>query len=91
MGRQDKDRAGVVVVRQGRLALIERHRGAQHYFAVPGGGVERGESIAQAAQREAEEELGVAVKLGALRVAVNRPATFDNTSPPRAFGAPLPG
>ena len=66
-----KDRAGVVVIRHGRLALIERRRDAQHYFAVPGGGVEKGETIAEAALREAEEELGVPVALGALRVSIN--------------------
>jgi 8-oxo-dGTP pyrophosphatase MutT (NUDIX family) len=61
----------VVIVRGGKLALIERFRGDQHYFAVPGGGVERGESIAEAAHREAEEELGVPVALGRLRVSIN--------------------
>jgi 8-oxo-dGTP pyrophosphatase MutT (NUDIX family) len=66
-----KERAGVVIVRAGRLALIERHRAGQHYFAVPGGGVEHGETVAEAAQREAEEELGVPVQLGALRVSIN--------------------
>jgi 8-oxo-dGTP pyrophosphatase MutT (NUDIX family) len=71
MAKQDKDRAGVVIVRAGRLALIERHRGGQHYFAVPGGGIEKGESIAEAAHREAEEELGVPVTLGSLRVSIN--------------------
>jgi 8-oxo-dGTP pyrophosphatase MutT (NUDIX family) len=71
MGKQHKDRAGVVIVRHGRLALIERFRDGQHYFAVPGGGVERGETVAEAAHREAEEELGVPVVLGSLRVSVN--------------------
>jgi 8-oxo-dGTP diphosphatase len=66
-----RDRAGVVVVRHGRIALIERHRAGQHYFVIPGGGVERGETLAEAAQREAEEELGVGVLLGELRVAIN--------------------
>ena len=61
----------MVIVRAGRLALIERHRGGQHYFAVPGGGVERGETLADAAHREAEEELGVPVTLGSLRVSIN--------------------
>ena len=58
-------------MRDGRLALIERYRDDQHYFAVPGGGVEKGETIAEAAHREAEEELGVPVVLGSLRVAIN--------------------
>lgn len=65
-----KVRAGVVIVREGRLAVIERVRGGQHYWVLPGGAVERGESTAQAARREAEEELGVTVRLGSLRVLV---------------------
>lgn len=57
-------RARVVLVRDGRIALIERHREEQHYFLFPGGGVEAGESAAEAAIREAWEELGVRVELG---------------------------
>lgn len=58
-------------MRNGRIALIERRRDGQHYFVVPGGGVETGETVAQAALREAEEELGVPVVLGSLRVSIN--------------------
>ena len=61
----------MIVVRDGRVALIKRFRNERHYHVIPGGGVERGETIAQAAQREAEEELGVEVTLGALRVSIN--------------------
>ncbi|MEY2470911.1 MAG: 8-oxo-dGTP diphosphatase [Actinomycetota bacterium] len=71
MSKQHAERAGVVIVRHGRLALIERRRADQHYFAVPGGSVEKGETVAHAAHREAEEELGVAVVLGELRVSIN--------------------
>jgi 8-oxo-dGTP diphosphatase len=66
-----KERAGVVVVHDGRLALIKRFRNGRLYYAVPGGGIEKGESLEQAAQREAEEELGVGATLGALRVSIN--------------------
>ena len=59
------------MVRRGRLALIKRLRAGRLYYVIPGGGVEDGESIAEAAQREAEEELGVGVTLGPLRVAIN--------------------
>lgn len=61
-------RSGVVLVQNHKLALIERHRGGQHYFSVPGGGVESGETPEQAAIREALEELGVHVVLQRLLV-----------------------
>jgi 8-oxo-dGTP diphosphatase len=64
------DRARVVIVRKGKVAAIERFRQGQHYWVMPGGGVEKGETVAQAALREAVEELGVAVRLGSLRAVI---------------------
>ena len=57
-------RARVVLVEDGRVALIERYRAGQLYYLFPGGGVESGETAAAAAIREAWEELGVRVELG---------------------------
>jgi 8-oxo-dGTP diphosphatase len=59
----DRVRAGVVIVEDGRLAVIERHREDRHYFTLPGGGVDAGETVERAAVREALEELGVEVEL----------------------------
>jgi 8-oxo-dGTP diphosphatase len=59
-------RARVVVVEDGRLALIRRRRDGRLYHLFPGGGVEAGETPEQAAVREAWEELGVRVELGPL-------------------------
>ena len=59
-------RAAVVILENGRVALIERVRDRRTYFVFPGGGVEAGESPQQAAVREAYEELGVNVELGDL-------------------------
>jgi ADP-ribose pyrophosphatase YjhB (NUDIX family) len=49
----------------GRLLLV-RHAGHDDGWAVLGGGVELGESPAEAAVREAREEIGAHVRLGRL-------------------------
>ena len=54
-------RAGIVLIQDGKVALIERHRAGLDYFVFPGGGVDEGESPEQAAIREAMEELGIEV------------------------------
>lgn len=56
-------RAGIVLIEDNKVALIERHRAGLHYFVFPGGGVDEGESPEQAAIREAMEELGLAVTI----------------------------
>ena len=61
-------RAGVIAIRDGEIALIERVRDGRRYWVLPGGGIEAGETAAQAAAREAREELGVDVELGPMLV-----------------------
>ena len=58
-----RNRSGIILIEDGKLALIERHKQGRHYFAFPGGVVEAGESDEQAAVREAEEELGIRVEI----------------------------
>jgi 8-oxo-dGTP pyrophosphatase MutT (NUDIX family) len=54
-------RAGIVLLKEDKVALIERYRAGFHYFIFPGGGVDEGELPEQAAVREAKEELGIDV------------------------------
>jgi 8-oxo-dGTP diphosphatase len=56
-------RAGIVLIQDGKVALIERHRAGLDYFVFPGGGTNEGETPEQAAIREAMEELGVEVAI----------------------------
>jgi 8-oxo-dGTP diphosphatase len=58
-----RTRAGIVLIEENKVALIERHRAGLDYFVFPGGGVDEGESPEQAAVREAMEELGVEVAI----------------------------
>ncbi len=66
-------RAGAVVFYDGQLVAIERRRpGGEHYFLVPGGRVEQGESAEEAVIRELREEAGLVVRVGALLATVAR-------------------
>ncbi len=78
-----RNRAGVIVVKDGSVALIERHREGRRYWVVPGGGVEPGETVADAARREGQEELGVPITLGPLLVELL--ARYADGSPGQHF------
>lgn len=58
-----RNRSGIILIEENKLALIERHRAGRHYFTFPGGGVDEGESPQETAIREAEEELGIRVEI----------------------------
>lgn len=54
-------RAGVILIEDDQVSLIERFRGGVHYYVFPGGGVDIGETPYDAAIREMEEETGLRV------------------------------
>jgi 8-oxo-dGTP pyrophosphatase MutT (NUDIX family) len=58
-----RTRAGIILIQESKVALIERHRAGLDYFVFPGGGVDEGESPEQAAIWEAMEELGIEVAI----------------------------
>jgi 8-oxo-dGTP diphosphatase len=58
-----RDRGAVVIIENNKIGLIKRVRDGSIYYVFPGGGIEVGETPAEAAQREAYEELGIVVKV----------------------------
>lgn len=56
---------GVIIVRDGRVLLVQRGREpGRGLWALPGGMVDLGETMRQAAAREALEETGLRVEVG---------------------------
>ncbi len=51
-------RATILPVNGDQFVLIFRHKNGQDYYAIPGGGIEEGETPEEAAIREIQEELG---------------------------------
>lgn len=59
--------AGVLALRNSSILLVHHLRpGIHDFWAGPGGGVEGGEELHEAAEREAFEEAGVRVKMRAM-------------------------
>jgi ADP-ribose pyrophosphatase YjhB (NUDIX family) len=56
-------RVGGLVIEDGRLLLIAHRKGKRVYWLLPGGGVDFGESLEEALERELKEELGIAVSV----------------------------
>jgi 8-oxo-dGTP diphosphatase len=59
-----EQRAAVVLRDDSRVLLIRQRRDGHTYFGFPGAGMRAGEAPADAAVREARDELGVNVVLG---------------------------
>ncbi len=76
-GQRLRDRATVVVRRAGRVLLVH---GRNPTFAMPGGGIESGETPAAAAARELLEETGLTAarteRLFVLETAIHRHHVF---------------
>ncbi len=69
-------RVSGIIMRDDALLLIEHRKKDETYWLLPGGGVQRGESLSEALCREFREELGVAISVG-------RPAFMCDSIDPR--------
>jgi 8-oxo-dGTP diphosphatase len=52
-----------IIIHNGQILLMERWRPGIHYFSIPGGGIEKGETPEQTVAREIEEETTVIAKV----------------------------
>lgn len=58
-----RDRSQAMVCRDGKLLMVEHVMRGRDFFNLPGGGIESGETPAEAALRELKEEAGVEGKI----------------------------
>lgn len=56
------DTARGIVIKDGKILLMERWRDGLHYYSIPGGKIEKGESRQQTVVRELMEETSVVVR-----------------------------
>lgn len=58
-----RNRAGGILIENGKVLLIHRIKDNDEYYVFPGGGIKTNETIEQATKRELLEEVGIAVEL----------------------------
>lgn len=58
-----RNRAGGILIENGKVLLIHRIKDNDEYYVFPGGGIETNETIEQATKRELLEEAGIEVEL----------------------------
>ncbi len=59
-------RVALVMIRDGKILLVEHENFGKRYWLLPGGGLEQNETLVDCGIREAREETGLAVEMGDL-------------------------
>jgi len=59
-------RCAAVLVRGDEILLVKHEKAGREYWLLPGGGLEPGETLAEATERELLEECGVRIRCGRL-------------------------
>jgi len=74
-------RVRAVIIHNHKVLTIKRTKPNQTYWAIPGGGVEAGETNEQALIREIKEELGLVIEPQELllKIVSTKPETFGQT------------
>ena len=81
MGAEPRIRVSAILRWRDRILLCRHEKGGREHWLLPGGGVNSGESLADALHREIEEEIGIEDELP-----VEGPvAIVDSISPVRSF------
>jgi len=57
-------RVRAVIIQNGKVLALERHKSGEHFWCFPGGGIERNESAKEALIRECLEEANIEVRVG---------------------------
>jgi 8-oxo-dGTP diphosphatase len=63
---QPRIRVGALILVDGKVVLARHRKGERTYYLLPGGGVDRGETLADALRREVAEETGLEIDVGPL-------------------------
>lgn len=64
--RAPRIRVAALIRREGSILLVRHRKEGRDYWLLPGGGVEYGESLAEALAREVREETGLEIGVGDL-------------------------
>jgi 8-oxo-dGTP diphosphatase len=79
-------RVSAILRWRGRVLLCRHEKGGREYWLLPGGGVNSGESLVDALQRELAEEVGIFGRADELPVE-GPVAIVDSIAPERSFAA----
>lgn len=62
-------RVAAIIIEDGQLLLVRHEKDGAAYWMLPGGGVDHGETLTEALQRELREELCISADIGPLILA----------------------